>query len=268
MGKLQKINTEERLIKDITRLINESKQQVAQNINAALTLLYWKIGKRIRIDLLQNKRAEYGKQIVATVSRQLIKQYGNGFAEKSIRRMIQFAEVFPDEQNVAITSRQLSWSHFVELIPLKQTMQRDFYSEMCRLEKWSVITLRTKINSMLYERTAISKKPKHLIKKEIKELKEGDKLTPDLVFRDPYLLDFLGFHFLECSHTDHYEIACDVCGEKKNARLPGGGYTPWCFPLGFEAGMSIIKFGKTLRKLFVCNHHKDSEVKAKIKKLI
>ena len=192
MGKLQKINTEERLIKDITRLINESKQQVAQNINAALTLLYWKIGKRIRIDLLQNKRAEYGKQIVATVSRQLIKQYGNGFAEKSIRRMIQFAEVFPDEQNVAITSRQLSWSHFVELIPLKQTMQRDFYSETCRLEKWSVLTLRTKINSMLYERTAISKKPKHLIKKEIKELKEGDKLTPDLVFRDPYLLDLLG----------------------------------------------------------------------------
>ena len=142
--------------------------------------------------MLQNKRAEYGNQIVATVSRQLVESYGNGFTEKNMRRMIQFAQVFPDEQIVVSLIRQLSWTHFIALIPLKQPLQREFYGEMCRIEKWSVKTLREKIDSMLYERTAISKKPGLLIKKEIKELREGDKLTPDLVFRDPYFLDFLG----------------------------------------------------------------------------
>jgi predicted nuclease of restriction endonuclease-like (RecB) superfamily len=192
MTKLKKINTEKQLFTDLARLIEESKQYVAQTVNSTLTLLYWRIGKRISNDLLQNKRAEYGNQIVATVSRQLVENYGNGFSEKSIRRMVQFAEVFHDEQIVASAMRQLSWSHFIELIPLKQSLQREFYAEMCRIEKWSVRTLREKINGMLYERTAISKKPKHLIKQEIKQLRTEDKLTPDLVFRDPYFLDFLG----------------------------------------------------------------------------
>jgi predicted nuclease of restriction endonuclease-like (RecB) superfamily len=106
--------------------------------------------------------------------------------------MMQFAEVFPDEEIVASTTRQLSWSHFVELIPLKQALQREFYAEMCRVENWSVKTLRNKIDNMLYERTAISKKPGQLIKQEIKELRENDALSPDLVFRDPYFLNFLG----------------------------------------------------------------------------
>jgi len=123
---------------------------------------------------------------------QLTEQFGNGFSEKSIRRMMQFAEVFPDEQIVASAMRQLSWTHFTLLIPLKNPLQREFYAEMCRIEKWSVKTLRSKIDGMLFERTAISKKPDQLIKQEIKGLREEDKLTPDLVFRDPYILDFLG----------------------------------------------------------------------------
>jgi len=86
----------------------------------------------------------------------------------------------------------LSWSHFVEIIPLKDNLQRDFYAEMCRIERWSVRTLRKKISGMLFERTAISKKPEELIKQEIVALRQEDKLTPDLVFRDPYFLDFLG----------------------------------------------------------------------------
>lgn len=105
---------------------------------------------------------------------------------------MQFAEVFPDEDIVASAMRQLSWTHFTLLLPLKQPLQREFYAEMCRIEKWSVRTLREKIDSMLYERTAISKKPGQLIKQEIKALRDEDKLTPDLVFRNPYFLDFLG----------------------------------------------------------------------------
>ncbi len=192
MTKLKKITTGQKLITDITRLIEESKRYVSQNVNATLTMLYWKIGKRTNVEILQNKRAEYGKRIVASLTRQLENEYGKGFSEKNIRRMMQFAEVFPDEQIVASAMRQLSWTHFTLLLPLKQPLQREFYVEMCRIEKWSVQTLREKINGMLYERTAISKKPKQLIKREIKALRKEDKLTPDLVFRSPYFLDFLG----------------------------------------------------------------------------
>ena len=97
--------------------------------------------------------------------------------------MIQFAEVFPDSKIVVSLIRQLSWTHFIALIPLKDSLQRDFYAEMCRVEHWSVRTLRDKIDGMLYERTAISKKPAKLIKKELAELRDKDKLTPDLRFQ-------------------------------------------------------------------------------------
>jgi len=141
---------------------------------------------------LKQKRAEYGKEIVATLSRQLTNDYGNNFNEKNLRRMIQFAEVFPNKEIVVSLIRQLSWTHFIALIPLKDDLQRDFYAEMCRIERWSVRTLRKKIDGMLYERTAISKKPDKLIEKDLAALREEDRLTTDLVFRDPYFLDFLG----------------------------------------------------------------------------
>lgn len=186
------IDIKNKLFDDIKKLIEESKNFVAINVNSAMTMLFWKIGERINREILENKRAEYGKQIVVTLSRQLVREYGNSFEEKNLRRMIQFAYIFPEEKYVVTLSRYLSWSHFVTIIPLKQTLEREFYAEMCRIEKWGVRTLRQKIDSMLYERTAISKKPEELIKKEIKALRENDVLTPDLVFRDPYLLNFLG----------------------------------------------------------------------------
>lgn len=192
MTKIKKVNTELALFTDIARLIDESKSYVAYTVNAALTILYWKIGKRINNEVLDNKRAEYGKQIVVSLSQQLGNEYSNSFSDKNIRRMMQFAEVFADEAIVVSAIRQLSWTHFIALIPLKEPLQREFYTEMCRVEGWSVKTLREKIDGMLYERTAISKKPEKLIQQEIKALREEDKLSPDLVFRDPYFLDFLG----------------------------------------------------------------------------
>jgi predicted nuclease of restriction endonuclease-like (RecB) superfamily len=122
----------------------------------------------------------------------LVKEFGNGFSRPNLFRMVRFAEVFPGGKIVSTLSRQLSWSHFVEIISLKGDIQRDFYAEMCRIERWSVRILRKKINGMLYERTAISKKPEKLIEKDLAALREEDRLTPDLVFRDPYFLDFLG----------------------------------------------------------------------------
>lgn len=108
--------------------------------------------------------------------------------------MIQFAEVFPDEQIVVSLIRQLSWTHFIALIPLKDPLKRDFYAEMCRIEKWNVKTLRRKIDSMLYERTALSKKPELVAQAELEMLRKKDQLTPNLVFRDPYVLEFLNLN--------------------------------------------------------------------------
>jgi len=180
------------LIKDLVSLIENGQNQLAYAANATMTMTYWSIGKRINNEILDNQRAEYGKQIVVSVARQLSNEYGRSFEEKNLRRMMQFAQVFNDEQIVATLWRQLTWSHFKLLIPLKDELQRDFYTQMCRIEGWSVKTLQKKINSMLFERTALSKKPDDLIKEELKALTETDKLTPDLVFKDPSFLDFTG----------------------------------------------------------------------------
>lgn len=182
----------EKLLGDLRDLIQEARQNVARNINSALVMLYWRVGKRIRQDVLKEKRAEYGEEIVPTVSAKLVKDFGDGFSPPNLSRMVRLVEVFPDLNILSTLSKELSWSHFVEIIPLKDELQRNFYAEMCRVERWSVRTLRQKIAGMLFERTALSKKPAELAKKELAGLREEDKLTPDLVFRDPYLLDFLG----------------------------------------------------------------------------
>lgn len=180
------------LLADLRRMIEETRQAVATTVNAALTMLYWRIGKRIKEEILRGERAEYGEQIVSTLSRQLEAEYGRGFSEKSLRHMLRFAEAFPDRRIVSALMRQLSWTHFLSIIYLRDSLQRDFYAEMCRIEHWSTRTLQKKIDSMLYERTALSKKPEELARLELDALRDGDKLTPDLVFRDPYFLDFLG----------------------------------------------------------------------------
>ncbi len=182
----------QKLFGEIRSLIETARSQVIQTVNATLVMLYWQIGTRILKGTLGEQRAEYGKQILQTLSAQLTNEYGKGFTYSALTRMVTFAEKFPRSKIVATLSQQLGWSHFVELIALEDNLQRNFYAEMCRIERWSVRTLRDKISSMLYERTAISKKPDRLIKQELKSLRDGNKLTPDLVFRDPYFLDFLG----------------------------------------------------------------------------
>jgi predicted nuclease of restriction endonuclease-like (RecB) superfamily len=180
------------LLSDVRELISAARQNVARGVNAAMVLLYWKVGERIRREVLQEKRADYGDRIVSALATQLESEFGKSFAERNLRRMIQFSDVFSDLQIVSSLTTQLTWSHFVDLLPLKNHLQRDFYAEMCRIERWSTRRLREKISGMLYERTAISKKPEKLIQQEIQGLREQDRLTPDLIFRDPYLLDFLG----------------------------------------------------------------------------
>jgi predicted nuclease of restriction endonuclease-like (RecB) superfamily len=180
------------ILSDIRKLIESARGRTATYINAEITQLYWKVGERIHREILKEKRAEYGAEIVPTLSAQLVQDYGNKFEVKNLWRMMQFAAYFSKEEIVVTLSRQLSWSHFIEIIPVKDQLAREFYAEMCRIERWSVRILRKKIDSMMFERTAIAKKPDMVIKMELASLRKGDKLTPDLVFRDPYFLDFLG----------------------------------------------------------------------------
>ncbi|MFN9747915.1 MAG: PDDEXK nuclease domain-containing protein [Burkholderiales bacterium] len=184
--------TEAALLSELRNLIEQARQHVAQTANSTLTLLYWKVGQRIGREILRGQRAEYGEQIVSTLSTQLVLEYGRGFGLRSLRRMVQFSEAFPDEQMVATLSQELSWSHFVEILPLKKPLEREYYAEMCRIERWSVHTLRERIGSQLYLRTALNKQPETVVDAELQKLRSGGQMTPDLVFRDPYMLDFLG----------------------------------------------------------------------------
>ena len=180
------------LLVEVRGLILGAREGVARAVDSALTTLYWQIGLRVRQDILKEKRADYGKQIVSALGRQLAVEFGRGFDEKSLRHMIRFAEAFADENIVSALRRQLTSTHFKRFIYLDDPLKRDFYTEMCRIERWSTRTLEKKIGGMLFERTALSKKPAQLAALELKQLREEDQLTPDLVFRDPYLLGFLG----------------------------------------------------------------------------
>lgn len=211
-----------KLLDDIRRMIEETRSAVAVTVNVGLTVLYWSIGKRVGQEILQGERAEYGETIVSTLSRQLAQDYGSGFSAKNLRHMIKFAEAFPDEQIVSTLSRQLSWSHFKEIIYMKQSLQREFYTEICRVERWSVRVLRKKIDSMLYERTAIFRKPEDLVKQELAELRHGETMSQDLVFRDPYVLDFLN---LKDTYSEH-DLEAAILREIENFLLElGYGFT-------------------------------------------
>lgn len=116
------------LFTDLKQLIEQTRGRVASTVNSATTLMYWHIGERINRDVLNNERASYGKQIVSQVATQLQEHYGEkGFDIRNLRRMMQFAQNFPNVQIVAQAARQLSWSHFVEILPLKDELQLKTY---------------------------------------------------------------------------------------------------------------------------------------------
>ena len=182
----------EQLLGDIRGFIEQSRQQLASVVNSALTQLYWRIGQRIRSEVLQGERAAYGEQIVSALARQLTSDYGRGFAEKNLRHMLRFVEAFPDEAIVSTLSRQLAWSHFLEIIYLSDALARDFYAQMCAQERWSVRRLRERKDTQLFERTALSKQPAALLAQELATLRQTGEVKPALVLKDPYVLDFLG----------------------------------------------------------------------------
>jgi hypothetical protein len=143
-------------------------------------LLNWQIGNRIRRDILQEARAEYGDQIVSTLSRQLTTEYGAGFSRQNLFHMMRFVDAWPDRTQVMTLAQHLGWSHFKEILYLDNELARQFYAEMCRLERWSVRTLRDRISSKMFERTAISRLPEAAIRQDLQQLREADKEFHDL----------------------------------------------------------------------------------------
>jgi predicted nuclease of restriction endonuclease-like (RecB) superfamily len=187
------------LLSDIRKLIESARSRVATYSNTELTMLYWQVGGRIRREILKEKRAEYGAKIMSTLSARLTVEYGSGFSAKNLRHMVRFVEVYADEKIVSALRRQLGWTHFKTIIYIDDPLKRDFYAEMCRLERWNTRTLEKKIGGMLFERTALSRKPEKVIRHEINILRKTDQISPDIVFKDPYFLDFLGLrdHYIE-----------------------------------------------------------------------
>lgn len=192
------------LVGDIRVLINEAREGLAATVNSALTMLYWRIGRRIRAEVLQGERAGYGEQIVASLARQLEADHGRGFGAKNLRHMLRFGEVFEVEEIVYALSRQLSWTHLRSLIYIDDPLKREFYLGMCRNEGWSTRTLQGRLDSMLFERTALSRKPDELLTAELATLHGQGELSPNLVLKDPYILDFLELHdrYLEKDFED------------------------------------------------------------------
>ena len=169
------------LFNDLKIIIEQGKQQVVAQVNSTLTLVYWQVGHRVNSELLKNERAEYGKEVVVKVATQLASAYGKSFQEKNLRRMMQFAEVFPNFEKVAPLARQLSWTHFTILIPLKNKDQRKYYIQKSIEENWSKRELIKQIERKAYERQEIA---------SIQLSETNNEIQSS--FKDPYFLDFLG----------------------------------------------------------------------------
>lgn len=180
------------LFNEVSQLIEQTKKRVATEINAELSLLYWSIGKMIQVEVLNFKRAEYGESIIISLSEQLTRTYGKGWSAKQLRHCLHVVEIYPSEEKYSALRRQLCWTHIRTLMYIKDELKRDFYSELCIHERWSSRQLQERIDSQLFERTTISRKPEETIASDLQALRTSKTISPDLSFRDPYILDFLG----------------------------------------------------------------------------
>ena len=192
MPNIEPIKDISTLYNNIKSIVDTSKEQAVIQVNNTMILSYWKIGERLKKEILKDKRATYGKEVVKKISEKLTLEYGKGYSKASLLRMIQVYTIFSDKEIVVTLSRQLSWSHFIEFIKIKDDeLKREFYIAMSAHERWNVRTLRERINSMLYERTTISKKPELTIRQDLEALSSGNKMSTSLFLKDPCLLNFL-----------------------------------------------------------------------------
>ncbi len=180
------------LYSDVCQIVEGNRQRLATTINADICLMHWQIGKRIKDDVLYNQRAEYGKQIVKNLAEQLTRRFGKGWSDRKLLHCIRAAYTFSEDEIVYAVRTQLTWTHLRSLMFIDDQLKRTFYMEMARIEHWDTRTLDEKINAMLYERTALSRKPEEVIKQELAQIQTTSSLTPDVIFRSSYFLDAIG----------------------------------------------------------------------------
>jgi len=188
----------QQIVNGILHIIETARKRVALYVNAETTLLYYEVGRFINQELLIDNRAQYGAKILATVSQELTLQYGKGYTYSALTRMSKVAKMFNDSI-VATLSQQLSWSHFVELSGIEDDLKREFFTQLCASDKWGVRQLRDKIDTMLFERTAIANQPEETIKSELRKFRDNNEISPEMVFKNTYVLDFLNLpsHYSE-----------------------------------------------------------------------
>ena len=179
------------LVTELRQLIDSARRRAAVAVNAELTLLYWQVGERIHREILGGQRAGYGDEVVAALARHLCAEYGRGWSARQLRLCIRLAQAYPEVQIVHTLCAKLSWSHLRLLAALDDAIQRDFYTGLCQLENWSVRQLQERMQSMLFERTAISRQPEETIAHELQVLRQEQVVNPALLLKDPYVLDFL-----------------------------------------------------------------------------
>jgi predicted nuclease of restriction endonuclease-like (RecB) superfamily len=191
---LQNLNNkgEIQLFSDVCHIVEGSRQRLATTINAEICLMHWQIGKRIKDDVLYNQRAEYGKQVVKNLSEKLTAHFGKGWGYEKLKHCVRSAYLFSEDDIRYAVRTQLTWTHLRSLMSIDDNLKRQFYMEMTRLEHWDTRTLDEKIDAMLYERTALSRKPEELIKQELEQIQSTNTLTPDVIFRSSYFLDAIG----------------------------------------------------------------------------
>ena len=245
------LDTSKLLLNDISQLINEARTHIAREYNSTQALLCWQIGKRIDDEILKSERAEYGETIVISLSYELSMLYGKGYSRPNIFRMIKFAKLFPYREIVSTLSRQLSWSHFILISGLDDELQRHFYAEMCRVQRWSVRALKKQIDGMLYERTGLSKEPDLVIQAQLSKLKESDEMSPAMIFKEPYFIDFIGGNTYESEEdlenlilnniTDFLqELGNDFCFVARQKRMSTGKKDRY---------LDLLFFNRRLRRL-------------------
>jgi hypothetical protein len=149
------------LYRDVCGLIENTRQRVAVTANADICIMQWQIGKRIKEDVLYNKRAEYGKQIIQNLSAQLTVRFGKGWSVYKLQHCVRAAYAFSEDEIMYAVRTQLTWTHLRSLMSIDDALKRSFYVEMCKIEHWDTRTLDEKIDAQLYDRTALSKKPEY-----------------------------------------------------------------------------------------------------------
>jgi predicted nuclease of restriction endonuclease-like (RecB) superfamily len=185
------LNNAPNLLGAIAQLIEQAQRYVVVNVNTTMVTLYWQIGKMIQEDIVKSDRAEYGRALLENLGKELTVSFGRGYSRQNLNRMVDFFRHCPDIEICSTVSSKLSWSQIQVLMRIKDGVKREFYLTMSVNEHWSVRQLSERIDSQLFERTAISKKPEETIINDLKTLREDGKMTLDLFLKDPVMLDFL-----------------------------------------------------------------------------